>query len=138
MSDQEIVLSQVANVRQKFTENGFAFTDGKLGDKPRCFGLAKGCTLEFVGEAAVESATMVTVMAPNDLKLASVNGIRLSAFMALLAGHDGVRWASWALTTAGQQQGEIVQVEGTVGAWQLRLVSNRKKSTATLKVRAQT
>lgn len=131
----ETILSRIANIRQRFERNGFKFTDGKLQERPRCFGIATGCTLELVGEAEVEQATMVAVMAHDAEGTARLNGFRMAALMALLAGDAGVKWVGDTMKRAGQQPGRVARVEDMLGPWQLALVNNRRKSALTLKAK---
>lgn len=126
-------LSQVANIRQQFEQRGFRFTDGKLGERPRHFGVTKHCTLELVGEAAVEQATMVAVMAHDAENTARLNGFRLAALLALLAGEEGVKWVGGAMKRAQTMPGQKPKVESVVGGWKLALTVNRQKSVVTLK-----
>lgn len=136
-AEQTIEISQVANVRQQFERRGFAFTEGgKLKEQPRCFGVAKGCTLELVGGEAIEQATIVAVMAPDDEKTSRLNGFRMAALLALLAGERGVKWIGWAMKRAQGVPQSKVTVKDTLGGWQLTMVVNRGKSAVTLKVRA--
>lgn len=128
-------LTRIANIRQRFERNGFKFTDGKRGEHPRCFGVAAGCTLELIGEAEVEQATMAAVMAHDAEGTARLNGFRMAALMALLAGDAGVKWVGDAMKRAGQQSGQVARVEDTLGPWHLALVNNRRKSALTLKAK---
>jgi hypothetical protein len=136
MIEQATELSQVANVREQFAKRGFNFTDGKMVDKPRCFGIAKGCTLELVGEAVIEQATMVAMMAPDAQEIARLNGFRLAALMALLAGQQGAEWIGWAMKTIQTNNGTRITINDTLGAWKLRLIVNRRKSSLTLQAKA--
>lgn len=122
-------------VRELFASKGFAFTEGKLKEKPRYFGLAKGCTLELVGTGTIEQATMVAIVAPDQLPLAQQNALRMTALMALLANEAGARWCSSALKMISANPATEQTLEDTLVGYGLRMVSNRTKSTITLRIR---
>jgi hypothetical protein len=136
MSDQIAEQAQVARVQEEFAKNGFVFTSGKLRDKPRHFGTKAGCTLELVGADRVEQATIVAQMAPDAPEIARLNGRRMAALMALLAGNGGVEWLG-AVLKQMMVVGNDVKAETVLGAWQVRLIARRSKSVVVLKVRGR-
>lgn len=124
-------------LRDIFSERSFAFADGKLKStgQPRAMGIAEGCSLEIVGEPAIAWATMVAIMAPDDEKLAKLNGLRLSALMGVLMGQAGVKWIGRMLTEANKhRRAGRVKIGDSLLGWRLALVVNFQKSTITLKV----
>jgi hypothetical protein len=127
-------LSQVANVREQFAKRGFKFTDGTWQGMPRHFGIAKGCTLELVGEGAIHHVTMVAIMAPDAQDTARLNGFRMAGLLAILAGTSGVEWVGWAMGKAKEVPGSKVTIRDNLGNWAIVMVVNRAKSVITLKV----
>jgi hypothetical protein len=122
-------------VRELFASKGFAFTEGKLRERPRYFGVAKGCTLELVGAGTIEQTTMVAIVAPDQLPLAQQNALRMTALLALLANEAGARWCSKVLKMISANPATEQTLEDTLVGYDLRMVSNRAKSTITLRIR---
>lgn len=129
-------LPAVEDIRNAFSSRGFTFADGTLkstGQK-RAMGVSKGATLELVGEQELVSATMVSQIAPDDLDMARLNGIRLAALMGLVTGSEGVTWIGEAMKFAlGRDPGKL-RIKDRLKGWDLQLVVNRRASTITLKV----
>lgn len=127
----------VQDVRAIFADAGFVFAEGELkstGQK-RVFGTVEGCTLEIVGEPEVAWATMVAVMAPDNLELAKKNGIRLFALGGALIGKRGAEWAKRMLVEANNHRAAGgVKIRDTLLGWRLTMVVSFRKSTITLKV----
>lgn len=140
MDTYEVTINSASllNIKEQFAKNGFRFAEGKFRrDLWRVFGLARGCTIELVAptvDDVVSQATIVAVLAANDTNLAFLNGRRMAALMALLAGPVGVDWIRDGILEATTPNQASV-VEDVIGEWSIRLVYNRRKSTITLKAK---
>lgn len=130
--------ASLLNIKEQFAKNGFRFAEGKLRrDLWRVFGLTRGCTIELVApisEDVVSQATIVAVLAANDTDLAFLNGRRMAALMALLAGQEGVDWAHRNILEVTTPK-QVSVVEDAIGEWSIRLMYNRRKSLITLRAK---
>lgn len=120
-----------------FADAGFVFAEGELKStgQPRVFGVVEGCTLEIVGDPEIAWATMVAVIAPDNLELANKNGIRLFALGGALIGRRGAEWAKRMLVEANKHRSAgRVKIGDSLLGWRLMMVVNFQKSTITLKI----